>query len=238
MRRIYDGHLTKETGSDENAREREWRGRLTVIAGCTAEIDRQHKVFQSLGDRFARTRAARFGGADAAIAAMNQKIINEEELKKAVHTFMLSVMSWPELPAPTIPEDLQRRLANLTELLAQARSYVPRDYHEREIIGFVETESNTRIAQEIAQIMRGWALLMGRNEVNEEDFALAKRAAWDSIPPVRMAVLKALIQRQQPKDALPELPPTTVDRTADDLVAIGLADKEELENDNDGESDG
>jgi hypothetical protein len=233
---VFDGHFKKETGSDENAPEREWRGRLTMVAGCTADLDRHHKVFQAVGPRFVRLRAPRIAGAEAGLAAMHQKKVNNDELKRALYDFMIPIMSWAERPAPSTPEALEMRLAHLTELLCQVRSNVPRDSHH-EISDFVETESNTRLPQELAQLTRGWAVLMGRTEVNEEDFALAKRAAWDSMPPVRKAVLKALILNQQPKDAIFDLPETTVQRAAEDLIAIGLAESEDVTDDDEkGES--
>jgi hypothetical protein len=72
LRRIYDGHLHREFGSDENLDERDWKGRLTFLAGVTPEVDRHHKVFSALGDRFIRTRWPRAGGTDAAMMAMQR----------------------------------------------------------------------------------------------------------------------------------------------------------------------
>ncbi len=226
LRRIYDGHIRKETGSDENAQEREWKGRLTLLAGCTSEIDRQYKVFQALGDRFVRVRASRFGGAEVGAAAIDQE--NERgasELKTAVHAFMFPILSWAEIEPPAIPAELKARIANLSELVCYCRAYVPRSSSEYEIDGLPEPESNTRIAQELAQLARGWAVLMGADAVDEAGFNIVKRAAWDTIPPNRRLVLNALIEGDQPQEC--GLPRTTANRTADDLVAIGLADKEE-----------
>jgi hypothetical protein len=69
---------------------------------------------------------------------------------------------------------------------------------EREIDGQAQAESNTRLPQELAQIGRGWAVLMNRSQVTEEDFRLIRRAAFDSIPPLRCAVLQALMNGEKP----------------------------------------
>lgn len=220
LRRVYDGHLRREFGSDENMEEREWKGRITVLAGATPDVDRHQKVFAGLGDRFTRIRWPRAGGAEAALMAMEKDRQVSEILKKQLQEFLLPILSWPELKAPTFPRPLLVRLAHLSELVALARTYVPRNGHDREIDGSAEAESNTRLPQELIQIGRGWATLMNRAEVNEEDFALIRRAAWDTIPPLRRKVLEALQAKQSPYTL--SLPRVMVSRALEELQIVGL----------------
>jgi len=84
----------------------------------------------------------------------------------------------------------------------------------------VQAESNTRLPQQLAQVGRGWAALMNRSEVDEEAFGLIRRTAWDSIPPVRRAILEGLMSGKKPHSV--GLPPATTDRGLEELVAIGL----------------
>ena len=51
LRRIYDGHFSRQFGTEENLNEREWKGRLTFITGATPDIDAHYLVFRSLGER-------------------------------------------------------------------------------------------------------------------------------------------------------------------------------------------
>jgi hypothetical protein len=219
LRRIYDGQLKREFGTDENLEEREWTGRITLIAGATPEVDRHHKVFTALGDRFVRVRWQRVGGEEAAMRAMQQEQRVGQQLKEAIHNFLLPILSWPEIEPPQLPKPLMTRLANLSELVALARTYIPRD-SDRHIDGAVVSESNTRLPQELAQVGRGWAVLMGREQVGEEEFDLIKRVAWDSIPPTRRTMLDALRNGKNPYNA--GLPSSTTHRAIEDLEAVGL----------------
>jgi hypothetical protein len=219
LRRIYDGQLRREFGTDENLEEREWQGRITLIAGATPEVDRHHKVFSALGERFVRVRWPRVGGVAAAIRAIEQEDRAGAELKETVHKFLFPILSWPEIEPPEFPEPLMTRLANLSEMVALARTYIPRD-SDRQIDGVVSTESNTRLPQELAQVGRGWAVLMGRDKVTDEDFSLILRVAWDSIPPARKIVLNALRNKTSPYTA--GLPASTTSRAVEDLEAVGL----------------
>jgi hypothetical protein len=220
LRRIYDGQLRREFGSEENLDEREWKGRITLLAGATPEVDRFHKVFAALGDRFARVRWPRAGGVEAAMMAMNQDRSVSERMKELVHEFFLPVLSQQKIDAPKLGHEMMLRIANLSEIVALARTYVPRNSYDREIDGAVQAESNTRLPQQLAQIGRGWAVLMNRPEVDEDAFALIRRAAWDSIPPVRRAIVEALIAGRKPHSA--RLPFATVDRALEELGAIGF----------------
>lgn len=59
FRDIYDGQIAKEFGTGER---KEWRGRITVIAGVTPDLDIHYSVFQVLGERFVQVRSRRPGG--------------------------------------------------------------------------------------------------------------------------------------------------------------------------------
>jgi hypothetical protein len=86
MRRIYDGHLRKEYGTDDDCKGHEWRGRITFVVATTDEVDRHYSVFQTLGERFVMLRWGRPGGIEAALTAMNQDCsAREADLKTAVH---------------------------------------------------------------------------------------------------------------------------------------------------------
>jgi hypothetical protein len=96
---------------------------------------------------------------------------------------------------------------------------LPRDHHDN-IDGEAQTESNTRLPQELAQIGRGWAALMGRAEVIEEDFRLIRRAAFDSLQPLRRHIVERAMRGVSAHSD--RLPPSTVFRGAEDLEACGV----------------
>jgi hypothetical protein len=63
-------------------------------------------------------------------------------------------------------------------------------------------------------------LLDGRSEVNDEDYRLVCRVALDSLPPARIAVLKALLDSRSPFSL--GLPKATIERAIEDLELSGV----------------
>ena len=49
QRRIYDGNYSREFGTDEHLEERDWHGRLTVLAGAVPDVDRPLRDFSKDG---------------------------------------------------------------------------------------------------------------------------------------------------------------------------------------------
>lgn len=225
LRRIYDGNLRREFGTDENLEEREWSGRLTFFAGTTPAIDKHYSVFQELGERFARVRWNRAGGVEAGLRAIKQTNAVPKELTAAVHGIMLPILSHPQT-APVTPSEIERKIASLGELIALARTVVARDRYKREATGEIVTEGNTRLPQQLCQIARGSALLDGRTEVNEYDYGIAYRAGFDSLLPVRRAVLEAILDGRSPYSI--GLPKATVERTIEDLEIAKVLQRDRL----------
>ena len=217
MRRIYDGHLRKEYGTDEDRKEHEWKGRITFAVATTDEVDRHYSVFQTLGERFVMIRWGRPGGVEAALKAMNQDCeLGKKELREAVQALFLSL---PELD-PMLAEPMQASVASLAELAVRARTQIPRVGNSKEIIYVPEPEAATRLAQQLAQLTKGSALVDGRETANEDDYALSKRVAFDCIPSARRKVLDCLVSGQDVSQA--RLPASTLTYVIEDLELVGL----------------
>ena len=86
-----------------------------------------------------------------------------------------------------------------------------------------DPEGNTRFPQQLAQIGRGWAVLIGSDVVTLDGIKLAYRVGLDCIPRSRFAVLLALVKGKNPysRDAV-DLPPVLINRAVEDLQAVGL----------------
>jgi hypothetical protein len=219
LRRIYDGNFSREFGTDENTEERSWSGRLTLFAGAVPDIDRHYSLFQSLGERFVRVRWPRAGGVETGLRAMKHTVNVSVELRGAVQALLLPILSSPQV-APRIPEEIERKIANLGEFITLARTYIERDGYKREAEGVPITEGNTRLPQELCQIARGAALIAGRSEVNDTDYGLVRRVAFDSLPPARVSVVRALLAGKSPHSV--GLPKSTIDRAMEDLHFAGI----------------
>ncbi len=217
MRRFYDGHLHRELGTWKDLEQREWRGRLTFLVGATPNVDRHYSIFQMLGERFVMVRWSRPGGTESALSAMRQDRQRAPlELREAVEALFGSL---PDVQ-PVLPEEVQRRIAALAEFTVIARTHIPKEGENKEIIYVPEPEASTRLAQQLCQLAKGSALLAGRDLVDEDDFLLVRRVAFDSIPATRRRILDALASGKQPSDAV--LPFSTRNYAVLDLRSLKL----------------
>jgi hypothetical protein len=223
LRRIYDGNFSREFGTSENLEDRSWQGRITLLAGVTPEFDKYHSVSAALGERFVRTRWPRAGGIEAALSAMRQKTDGALALRSVVHELLLPVLKVTTISAPRIEEADLIRIANLGELVVRARTPTKRDRVNRELEDMPDPEGNTRFPQQLAQIGRGWAALMESRVVTEDAMTLISRVAFDSIPPRRRDVLRALMDGKNAYSL--DLASSVVERALEELEAVGLLNK-------------
>jgi hypothetical protein len=194
LRDIYDGHIAKEYGTGDR---REWRGRITFIAGVTPEIDRHYAIFQSLGERFVQVRWKRPGGVEAALRAMaDESPESRERVRVAVQALFRPIISREQHPNPSLSDADRHTIANLAEFTVIARTHVSRDGKTREMNYVPDAEASPRLAQQLSQLARGAALLHGRGEVNAADITLTRRVALDCIPTARRQVLSCLISQR------------------------------------------
>lgn len=223
LRRIYDGHFSREFGTGENLSESTWKGRLTLLAGVTPEVDKHYTLLQSLGERFVRVRWPRAGGVSAGLRAMRQQSSVATQLRAAVRDLLWPILSQKAVPAPDIDPLFEDSVAHLGELVALARAQVSRTREQHELEAEPSPEGNTRLPQQLAQIGRGWAVVERSPRVTGAGMRLIRRAAFDCIPPARCAALQAFITGRSPYSA--ELPPVLVNRALEDLELVGLVEK-------------
>src|SRR5262249_47312454 len=144
MRRIYDGHLSKEFGTADRLHERSWDGRITFAAAATPDIDKYYSVFQTLGERFVMIRWGRPGGVEAALMAMNQHRREfRTALRQSVGALFGNIPAWE----PELEPDVQIRIAALAEFSVRARTHVPRAGYAKDIVYIPEPEAATRLSQ-------------------------------------------------------------------------------------------
>ena len=222
MRRIFDGDLRKEYGTTEGRRE--WAGRITFVVAATPDVDQHYAIFQTLGERFLMVRWHRPGGVQAALKAMNQDIqAAKAEMKAAVQAVFKAL---PKKGVEvSLAEGDQYQIAALADFAVRARTQVPRQSYTKEILYTPEPEAATRLAQQLCQLVKGSALLVGKTQVGVEDLDLVRRVAFDCIPATRRQVLEQCIKTeggQQPPKL--DLPDSTLSYCRGDLKVLELLD--------------
>jgi DNA-binding transcriptional ArsR family regulator len=130
----------------------------------------------------------------------------------------------PQLTDPQI-----HFIANLAEFCVRARTHVPRNGSNKEIVCMPEPEASPRLGQQFAQLTRGSALLDGRISVNSTDLALVKRVAFDSVRKDRRDILEALWRGHKAVSGsdlarITRLPQSTVSRRLEELRGMELVD--------------
>lgn len=219
FRCIYDGKLRREFGID--GLKNEWRGRITLGAAVTPVFDRHSAAFGALGDRFLLVRWKRIGGVEAGIKAMDQdQAAKDSAMQSAVHTLFEVMKSAPE---PRLDAVRKRRIAAVGEIVALSRIAIERE-HNDELLYEPEAEGAARLSQQLCQLARGSARLDGRDAVNDDDLRIVHRVAWDTLPPLRAKVLRAVLSGKSPK-AL-GIGDTTLWRVCGDLQHVRLLAKD------------
>lgn len=223
FREVYDGSWTRSTGTGSQL----WTGKATVIACCTPLLERAWAVKRDMGERFLTVKWPRTGSPEHAKAAGRQRgheTIIRTTTAELAHQF---VASSPFKSLPDIPASIFDSIASLAEIVAVLRAPVSRaSGSKREITGQPIPEEPGRIHKSLSALASSHSALFRHEEVNEDDYRIAKRVALDSIPSDRFQVFTTLPSSTDwvniqtwAKGA--KLSASTVGWQADELVALG-----------------
>jgi predicted transcriptional regulator len=221
LREVYDGKWERNVGTD-GGHTLTWTGRLVVIGAVTTAWDSAHAVVSLMGDRFVLVRLdssqGRKGARRQALSNSGNEISMRTELSAAVASVLAaSTDAGAELSA----ED-KEVLGGLADVVTYTRTAVERDYRG-DVIDAHAPEMPTRFAKQLAMVVRG-ARALGMDR--ERALALATRCARDSMPPLRLAVLRDV--QAHPGSTTHAVrvrldrPRSTVDQTLQCLHALGL----------------
>lgn len=222
LREIYDGSWSRWIGTD-GGQTLTWRGRLIVIAGVTTAWDSAHQVIGIMGDRFLVVRLNtgnhRQAAGRQAMRNVNSETAMRAELAAVVGKALDTVD--PDMAIELADAEFDM-LLDLADLVTRARTAVERDYQGNPVFAHA-LEMPTRFAKQLVQLTRGGiALSMARSDA----MAVAERAAGDSVPPLRLAVLADIAAHpvSPTSDVVKrlQLPRSTVDRTLQELHLLGL----------------
>lgn len=187
LREVYDGHWVRTIGAD-GGKKLEWSGRVGVIGAVTTEWDRAHAAVSSMGDRFVllRMQCDPLAIGARAIANTGSETEMREELASAVTAVLKNINTAPA----TLTDGERQALLRAADLTTWARTAVIRD-KAGNVVDAHDREAPTRFAKQLFQIVRGcMAIGLPRGVA----MALALRCAQDSIPPLRLELLRDLAQ--------------------------------------------
>ncbi len=223
LREVADGKTEKSFG---NGLRIEWEGKLGMLAGVTPVIDEQHAFLSVMGERFVLYRMPEVARREIAARALARRA-REKELRDRIREMVATFLSgYRNVGRLELPEKFTEPLITLADIVTRARSGVARDYQTRDILYLPEPEAPTRLAKHVAQLM---AAMLAIGVEEGEAWKLAQKIGWDSVPAIRTALIRLLGRMEGMPQTMAELqeqtglPPTTVNRTVEDLVVLGLA---------------
>jgi len=237
MREIYDGTLTKRTGTGENLH---WPGRVGVIAATTDAIYQARSLYSAMGERFIMYNPITPERKEVAHRAMNNlaKLKDSQvNIRKLTKAYIEETIKIPE-ELPTVSEEIQNNIVDIAEMTCTARSIIDRDPKTKEILHVYLTEMPTRMSEQLLAVAMGLMIINDNAILTEEDEYILYKIALDSIASSRRIVMQALTKYSQveTRGLAIELryPTATVRRWLEDLVALKVADRCRKEKNKDG----
>ena len=226
LREIYDGHWSRNVGTDGGF-TLTWHGRLVVIGAVTTAWDAAHQVVSTMGDRFVlvrlRTGDHRRAAGLQAMGNVSHETRMRQQLSEMTGKLLAGAAAFVDSePEPGLTEPEMNSLLGLADLVTRARTPVERDYQGNPAFAHA-LEMPTRFAKQLVQIVRG-GLLLGLD--SHTAMNVAARCCQDTMPPLRRVVLADVAAN--PDSFLPDvvdrvqIPKTTVDRALQELQLLGL----------------
>lgn len=203
FRDAYDGSYGKHFGT---VGERRYKAKFGVLAAVTPTIDDVTVRHVILGERFLAFRVCRRGlwlRANRlqiirhARRAMSRKASWRANLKSCWQTNLDAIIQG--LPDTVdLPDRIGDRLDHLADLLANLRAIPailrPDDKGKSRA---VDPELGTRLVNQLANLCLARCVADGRQTVDESDYRLVQRVAFDTLPPAASLVLAGLWQSHE-----------------------------------------
>jgi len=189
FRDCYDGYYGKTFGS---VGQKGCDAHFSVLAGVTPVIDTYHTVTQELGERFLKVRMGSEGRAESTKRA-RQNIGQEDEMRKELGAVTKEFIEEKikETRMINIQRKWERELDKIAEFVAIARTAVPRD-RNKQLLYLPSPEHGTRLVKQLGKLMNCIAINRGKKSVGGKEVSMAGRVALDSIPAIRLNVLRSI----------------------------------------------
>jgi hypothetical protein len=218
LREVYDGSWTRHVGTD-GGQTLSWQGKVGLLAGVTETVDRHHAVMAALGERFLLVRLNEADNAEQARRALAHAG-REEEMRRDLGGAVASLFNSGLADPRSLTDAEQDRLVSLALVVVRARSAVERDGYSRDVELIPSAEAPGRVVVQLDRLLAG---LDAIGVERRQAWGVVERAALDSIPALRRAVIETLEAGENVKTGdvadIVRYPVQTTRRTLEDLAA-------------------
>jgi hypothetical protein len=225
LREVYDGGWTRLLGTD-GGRTLHWEGKAGLVAGCTPVIDRHAAVMAAMGDRFILYRPQQVDRRTQARRAVSRGAAKEmrQQLTEATAGLFAGITL---RGSRTLTEPETDYLIALSDFATRARSAIERDGFSRDIELISDPEMPARLAVALRGLVDGLDMI-GLDRA--EAWRVVTKAALDSVPALRLAVITVLHKSAEVSTTYVAVgsgyPTTTIRRTLEDLTALALVERQ------------
>ncbi len=228
LREVYDGRWNRSVGTD-GGRTLSWEGRIVLIGATTTAYDSHHSVIAAMGDRFTLIRMDSTTGRISAGKQALRNVGDEPSMREELAEVVGGLISGMDTDGAVLSDDTMDVLLTAADLVTLARTGVERD-QRGDIIDAHAPEMPTRFAKMLAQIVRG-GLALGIDEPHMINLAL--RVAADSMPPLRLLVLRDVAENTYARTTdvakRVQRPRQSVDRVLQELHILGVLSVETVD---------
>jgi hypothetical protein len=202
IREVYDGELTKETGTGLSL---SWRGKLNFIAGSTSSYYEKQKEIDSMGPRFIMyeidelSNSGRKDFLRFARNNMNDIKSKRSELQSMARDAVEEILEKMPDDLPMLPEKIDNNLVDLADFVAKARTPVSRDFHGNiTVVHFKELPGRLYSqVYRLGQMFLAIAQMNGRDEMDKDEEELLYKFLLNSIPKQKRDVLYTLFKYKE-----------------------------------------
>ena len=233
LRDAYDGKTEKDFG---NGVRRSYKSKFGLISGVTPAIDVYTEGNSSLGERFLRydipiPKAAKLRAKFLEKAELNAG--KENAMREELSELGTAVLSYDFKDVPEVPKEIKVKLISLAQFVSLMRGTVVRNKYSGEATHQAFSELGTRLVKQFTKFMFGVGMYRNIRLISDAEYRIVCRMGMSTIPKKMELVVKAMFDEDPEDDystkevaELVNLPPATVGRTLDDLMMLGLMDKD------------
>lgn len=240
LRDAYDGKCSKIFG---NGVRRNYESRFTILSAVTPAIYELAHSHQALGERFLKyTMGSNLLHVSEqeivyrAISNLNKENTMRKEISDTVRGFLYHKLNGFSTDSiASIPDGIKVKIVSLAMFCARLRGTVSRDKYRPDMIcSKPSAEVGSRIGKQFAKFCVSLAIVRNKKEVTEEEYAVCRKVAIDTLSQRNEDVLRTLIlEKSKGKETLrtKELgtltmyPHSTISRVLADMQMLGIVDR-------------
>lgn len=234
MREIYDGFITKETGTGVTlawgGKETSKKGHATFIMACTEEIYSMQDKFASMGTRatnYVLPPENRRKPTERALRNNNKMDTAMGHIQEVFKTFVMERIAALPDELPYVSEELEQEIIDVADFSSSCRSVVKRDYKNVAELA-LSAEMPMRIAKQLLGAAQTLAYL-NKGVLTPEYRDCVFKLGIDSIPKQRRLIIETLARYNRSttsgvSDKI-NYPPDTCKKWLDDLQMFGIIER-------------